>query len=146
MTHPWENVKSPCVRIHLDFAGPYLGKMFLVLVDSYLKWLDVIPMSNTKTTSLVECLRHSFATHGLAFIIVTDNGSLFTSKEFKTFVQKNGIKHISAGPYHPSSNSMAERSVQTFKSEIKKIIEGKNVMELNTVVSRYLLKFYLIAN
>ena len=34
---------------------------------------------------------------------------------------------------------MAERSVQTFKSAIKKIIEGKNVFELNTITSRYLL-------
>ena len=92
--HPWENAKSPWVRIHLDFAGPYLGKMLLVLVDSYSKWLDVIPMPNTKTTSLVECLRYSFVTRGLPFVIVTDNGPSFISNEFKTFVQKNGIKHI----------------------------------------------------
>ena len=48
LIHPWENAKFPWVRIHLDFAEPYLGKMFLVLVDSYSKSLDVIPMSNIR--------------------------------------------------------------------------------------------------
>ena len=30
-----ENSQTPWGRIHLDFAGPYLGKMFLVITDSY---------------------------------------------------------------------------------------------------------------
>ena len=83
--------KIPWVRIHLDLVGPYLGKKFLV-VDSYWKWLDAVPMSNTKTTLLVQCIRHSFATHGLSFVIVTDNGFSFTSNKFKTFVQKKQNK------------------------------------------------------
>ena len=36
---------------------------------------------------------------------------------------------------------MAEQPVQTFKSAIKKIIEGKNEMELNTIINRYLLHY-----
>ena len=65
-------------------------------------------------------MRQSFPTHGLPFIIVTGNGPSFTSNEFKLFNEKNGIKHIFSAPYHPSSNGMAERSVQTFKNTIKK--------------------------
>ena len=93
-------------------------------------------MSNTKTTSLVECLRPSFATHGLPFVIVTNNRPSFTSNKFKTFIQKNKIKHIFTACYHPSSIGMAKWSIQTYKSAIKKIIEGKNVMELNTSISQ----------
>ena len=48
LMHVWENAKSPWVRIHLDFAGPYLGKMFLVFMDLYSKWLDVISVSSTR--------------------------------------------------------------------------------------------------
>ena len=98
-------------------------------------------MSNTKTTSLVECLRPSFATHGLPFVIVTNNRPSFTSNKFKTFIQKNKIKHVFTACYHPSSIGMAEWSIQTYKSATKKIIEGKNVMELNTSISRYLLHY-----
>ena len=116
LIHPWDHTKSPWVTIHLDFVRPFLGKMFLFLVDSYSKWFDVIPVSNTNTASLVEYLRQSFATHGfLPFVILTDNGPSFKTNEFKTFVQKNGIKHIFTAPYHP---------FKIFKSAIKKIIEA----------------------
>ena len=37
-------------------------------------------------------------------------------------------------PYHPSSSGAAECSVQTFKTSLKKIIEGKEVKELNTIL------------
>ena len=33
LIHPWDNTKTPWVRIHQIFARPYLGNMFLVLVD-----------------------------------------------------------------------------------------------------------------
>ena len=36
--HPWEWPAQPSNRFHLDFAGPYMGRMFLVLVDAHSKW------------------------------------------------------------------------------------------------------------
>ena len=33
--HPWEFPARPWSRLHIDFAGPFLGKMFVVLVDAY---------------------------------------------------------------------------------------------------------------
>ena len=46
---------------------------------------------------------------------MTDNGSQFTSNQFKAFCNTNGIRHIRVSPYHPSSNGEAERFVKTFK-------------------------------
>ena len=39
--HPWEWPSEPWSRLHLDFAGPYLGAMYLILVDAHSKWMDV---------------------------------------------------------------------------------------------------------
>ena len=113
--HHWERTTRPWVRIHIDFAGPYLGKMFLVLTDTYSKWMDIYSMSDIKAVTLIDALRISFANHGLPYVIVSDNGPSFTSKEFKNFIHKNGIKHITIVPCYPSSNGAAERAVQTFK-------------------------------
>ena len=77
--HPWEWPREPWACLHLDFAGPFQGRMFLVLVDAYTKWLEVLPMSSTTTAATVEKLRHIFAVHGLPQRIVTDNGPQFTS-------------------------------------------------------------------
>ncbi len=33
--HPWEWPAQPWSRIHIDFAGPFKGHMFLVLVDAH---------------------------------------------------------------------------------------------------------------
>ena len=65
-----------------------------------------------------------FATHGIPETIVSDNGSVFTSKEFKQFTNINGIKHLTTAPYHPASNGLAERAVQTLKSGLKKMTVG----------------------
>ena len=33
-THTWELLKQPCCHLQLDFADPFMGSMFLVLVDA----------------------------------------------------------------------------------------------------------------
>lgn len=48
--HPWEWPKEPWSRLHLDFAGPYLGKMYLVAVDAHSKWLEVHIMPSITST------------------------------------------------------------------------------------------------
>ena len=61
----------------------------------------------------IKALRHIFSTHGLPEVLVTDNGSTFTSMDFATFVKRNGFRHTRCAPYHPASNGLAERAVQT---------------------------------
>ena len=119
--HPWEWPSEPWSRIHLDFAGPYMGSMFLVLVDAHSKWMDVHLMHSITSAKTIEKLRIIFANHGIPRKVVTDNGPTFTSYEFQEFMQKNGIVHVKSAPYHPSSNGLAERAVQTLKRGIARI-------------------------
>ena len=39
--HQWDFPSKPWSRIHVDYAGPIGGKMLLVIIDAYLKWLEV---------------------------------------------------------------------------------------------------------
>ena len=131
---PWEWPKRPWARLHADYAGPFMGKMFLIVVDAHSKWLEVIPVSSTTSTTTIEHLRSLFSTHGLPEMLVTDNGTVFTSAEFTDFIQRNGIRHVTSAPYHPSTNGLAERAVQTFKEHIKRSTQGS----LQSRISRFL--------
>lgn len=43
----------------------------------------------------------------------------FVSDEFQSFLLLNGIQHIRSAPYHPSTNGLAERFIQTLKKALK---------------------------
>ena len=136
---PWEWPSKPWTRLHIDHAGPFMGKMFLVIVDSHSKWLEVRIVHSATASSTIQELRSVFATHGLPEMIVTDNGMAFTSYEFQEFTSRNGIRHIKTAPYHPASNGLAERGVQTFKEGLKKMTEGS----VETKLARFLFQYRL---
>ena len=71
--------------------------MFLVIVDAH-KWLDVQIMQSIASSKTIEKLRTVFATHGIPQKVVTDNGPSFTISEFRDFMSRNGIKHITSAP------------------------------------------------
>ena len=113
--------------------------MFLIIVDSFSKWIVVIPSSSATSDETIEKLRIVFTNFGLPEQIVTDNGSAFRSKEFETFLQRNGIQQIRTEPYHPSSNGQAERTVQTFKTTLNKMLNEKG--SINKKVQRFLMAY-----
>lgn len=135
--HPWVFTDRPWSRLHIDYGGPVNGKMLLIIVDSHSKWIDVHSSITSTSTVTIEHLRKTFSTHGIPDSIVSDNASCFTSDEFKHFCKMNGIKHITPAPYHPSSNGMAERAVQTVKEGLDKQREGT----LETKLSRFLFNY-----
>ena len=127
----------PWARIHIDFAGPFLGKQFSVVVDAHSKLLEVIPVPNLTSPTTIDTLRSIFATHGLPELLVSDNGPSFTSAEFQEFMKQNGIRHITSAPYHPAFNGLAERAVQTFKTALKKTMPTDVVTSLARFLFQY---------
>ena len=117
--HPWVWPTKPWQRVHVDFAGPFQGSMFFVAVDAHSKWPEVHLMSSTTTAKTLDVLRKIFSAHGLPDQIVSDNGPQFVSSEFAYFMKQNGVKHTRSSPYHPSTNGLAERFVQTMKQSLK---------------------------
>ena len=121
--HPWQWPLSPWHRIHVDFAGPIDGNYFLILVDAHSKWVEIFKTKGTATSDVIRCLQHVYAIFGLPVSIVSDNGPCFTSVEFKQFLNKGGVKHVTTAVYKPATNGLAEKMVQTFKNMLRKTKE-----------------------
>lgn len=48
---------------------------------------------------------------------ITDRGSQFSGKEFKTFINLHGLSHVMTSPYYPQSNGKLERFHFSIKQE-----------------------------
>ena len=110
---------QPWKRIHIDFAGPFQGAMFLVAIDAHPKWPEVHVMKETTTAKTIEVLCWIFSQFGLPEQLVSDNGPQFVSDDFAKFMRRNGVKHVCCAPYHPATNGLVECFVQTLKTALK---------------------------
>ena len=63
--HPWEWPIKPWQRIHVDYAGPFMRHMFLIVMDAHSKWPEVLLTGSTSSERSVELLREAFARYGL---------------------------------------------------------------------------------
>ena len=46
-------LRNPWQRLQIDYAGPYRGTMWLLLIDAYSKWPEVHAMSSTTAQATV---------------------------------------------------------------------------------------------
>ena len=123
--YPWKRPAKLWERIDIDFFEK--GKLnFLILVDAYSKWLEVLPMGSMTSLKTIEVLRSLFSRYGIPKEVVSDNGPQPASEEFSQFLKQNGVKFTRVPPYHPASNGAAERSVKTAKTVLtKQVLDGK---------------------
>lgn len=135
----WEAAKRPFERVHVDFAGPFMGYYYFLLIDAYTKWPEIYVISNITTATTIEKCREIFSRFGIPEVLVSDNGPQFTSDEFRKFMEMNGIIHKRSAPYHPATNGQVERNVQTFKNKLKTI--NCNRSEVGKVLQNILLNY-----
>ena len=107
--------------LHMDYAGLFENKYFLVVVDSCSKWPEIFILQTITTSETINKLNEIFARYGLPHTIITDNGTQFTAHVFQNFCIVNGISHIRSPPFHPQSNGQAERFVEIFKRALSKM-------------------------
>ncbi|XP_048587503.1 uncharacterized protein K02A2.6-like [Nematostella vectensis] len=95
-------------------------------------------MKSSTSEDTANVLRTHSAIFGVPEIVVSDNRPQLVSEEFEYFLKRNGIRHITSAPYHPSTNGLTERFVQTFK---KGISGFKEKVPLQTKVDIVLLAY-----
>ncbi|KAE8736678.1 hypothetical protein FOCC_FOCC017867, partial [Frankliniella occidentalis] len=90
-------------------------------------------VAGPSTASVIRCLREVFARLGHPDLIVSDNGTAFTSEEMRAFLEARGIKQLTIAVYCAWSNGPAERAVRTIKEGLPKF-EGTATERLLAVL------------
>jgi transposase InsO family protein len=83
---------------------------------------------------------HILYRFGIPQIITTDQGTMFTSEEFRDFAASMVIKLLNSSPYYAQVNGQAEASNQIIIKLIKKKIEEqprKSYLTLNEALWAY---------
>ena len=111
----WNFPNGPWKRLHIDYAGPFMGSMFVVAVDTHSKCLGIFT-TNSCTTAPITNLRKLFTIFGIPEHIVSDNGSQFCSAEFSDFLKSNNIRDTRTAPGNSAWNGLAGRYVGYFKA------------------------------
>jgi hypothetical protein len=122
-------------RLAVDLAGPFISSSrgntyFMVVIDSFSKWLEVIPIPNKTAATTARALhREWICRFGAPAVVVTDGGNEWAA-EFADELRRANIQHRYTAPEHPSANGQAERSVRTIKSALRKMIHQQPTKDM----------------
>jgi transposase InsO family protein len=92
----------------------------LVAVDKFTKWVEATPVTTQDLTAAINFIKSIVFHFGVPYSIITDNGTNFTSKEFKSYCKGLGIKLKFASVAHPKTNGQVEKANGLIRSGIKK--------------------------
>ena len=95
------------------------NQKYEILVDYYFKYFGVTHIPDGRCENVIQILKPHFTRHRILEKLRTENGLEYSSLDFKQFTNKYGVNHVTS-PTYAQSKGMAERTVQTVNTLIKK--------------------------
>ena len=88
---------------------------FLVLGDYFSKYLIVRKLLSSTSSAVCKEISNIITEFGKPYVIRSDNGLCYTSKEFKELMELLQIQHITSSSPFPQSNRFVEAMVKIAK-------------------------------
>ena len=112
----------------IDFMGPFpkFGdtEYILVAVDYMSKWVEALPCRTADSRHSKKMFHEViFPQFGTPRLVISDGGSHFIDKTFRQFLEKYGVKHNVATPYHPQTSGQAKTSNKQIKNILQKTMD-----------------------
>ncbi len=97
----------------------------LVMVDHTSKWIEAVPLCDTSARTVAKALWENVISRlGYVNSFISDNGPEFIGNVIKELTLLTGVEHHFATPYHPQTNSLAEKTNHTIKQALVKLLKG----------------------
>ena len=87
----------------------------LVLVDQFSGFPFVQKLPSISTAAVIRAMAFYFNLFGNPRLIIQDNGTQLTSRDYHTFLAKRGINVVTSSAYYPQGNGLAEAHVKIVK-------------------------------
>ncbi|MBW0462213.1 hypothetical protein O181_001928 [Austropuccinia psidii MF-1] len=119
--HPWETINTDWVT-GLVPGGKENFNAFLVIVDRYSKSVRFLPCNKADPemdTALLYC-NNIISPCGVPKIIISDRDPKFTSELWTNLYDMPGTKPELSTGYHPQTDGLAERMIQTMEDILKR--------------------------
>ncbi len=136
---------------HIDFKGPLsladgTAAEIVIMLDARSRYCVLaqaqIGAFNTEQTQ--QACQQAFAQFGLPSAILSDNGSVFSSRyeggttRFSDWLQQQqGIEHPKIQPYYPECNGKAEAFIKTLKRELLSRHSFADLAALQAALDRF---------
>jgi len=122
--HEMPIYSKPMERLQVDIIEPLpksknKNPFTVTAVDVATRYLFAKSIPRARAKETIEFLEDIFNEKGVARIIQSDNGKNFVSSEFKEFVKKYNIKHVTSTSYHLQSQGLVERSNKTLRERLR---------------------------
>ncbi|KMQ82395.1 reverse ribonuclease integrase, partial [Lasius niger] len=123
------DIQRPWEHVTVDLVGPLprsrQGHTWLfVMQDRFTKWVELAPLRQATAKNTTKAITERvILRHGRPDIVLSDNGTQFTSAAFTERLQEFGIKHRTAPVYAPQCNPV-ERTNRTIKTMISQFVEN----------------------
>ena len=99
---------------------------YLVIGDYFSKYLIVRRLPNSSSHMVIKELGLVFTELGRPFVLRSDNGPCYSSREFHNFLSFYQVDHITSSPHYSQSNGFAKALVGITKKLMEKSVkEGK---------------------
>ncbi|CAJ2666715.1 unnamed protein product [Trifolium pratense] len=141
LSSPW-----PFAWWGMDLLGPftkglYQNRYLIVAVDYFTKWVEAEPLSDITSLRILRFFkRNMLARFGIPQVVVTDNGTQFTDKDFQAFLVALGTKQHFTSVEHPQTNGQAEAANRVILRGLRRRLDQnkkKWVEELDNVLWAY---------
>lgn len=131
VTHPAIAIPiphKPFDRVHVDLLAlptaepplpPY--SYLLLFVDGLSKFPVGFPLVTKEADAMGQAFWSLIATFGPPAVLVSDNGTEFTSSLISSLCAAHGIHHRLTASYHPQSNGQVERVNRTITAVLRKV-------------------------
>ena len=110
--NPWQKVGSDLFH--------WAGKMYVIIVDYFSFWSKVFLSRKPDSTNVMHAIKEAFSRYGIPLEVISDNGPLYTSREFRLSKSQWQFVHTTNSSHCPQSNGLAECAVKAVKRLIKK--------------------------